>query len=65
MREIDRAVRMLVGWPVAGRVRNELFAGLRSVPVHPYTVFYRPVAGGLQVVRILDGRRDIDPLLAD
>jgi toxin ParE1/3/4 len=65
LREIERAVAMLAQWPFVGRVRNELLAGLRSVPVHPYTVFYRVAAASLQIVRVLDGRRDIDAEMAN
>jgi plasmid stabilization system protein ParE len=33
--------------------------GLRSVLVHPYTVFYRLNDGAVEIVRILHERRDI------
>jgi toxin ParE1/3/4 len=39
---------------------NYLYPGLRSLPVGKYLIFYLPVAGGLEVVRVLSGLRDID-----
>jgi toxin ParE1/3/4 len=45
--------------PEGGRLREELSAGLRSFPVKPYVVFYRPVEDTILVLRILHGRRDL------
>jgi toxin ParE1/3/4 len=43
-------------------------AGLRFFPVsrfRKYLVFYRSVVGGIEVIRILHGARDIDSFLAE
>jgi toxin ParE1/3/4 len=48
--------------PAMGRPRPELGATIRSFPVGPYIVFYEPVATGIDIVRVLRGSRDIDPL---
>ena len=63
LRDIDRAVSMLIDWSLAGRSRDELAPGLRSVPVHPSIIFYRVHKNSPQIVRVLDGRRDIDEIL--
>jgi toxin ParE1/3/4 len=39
--------------------------GLRSFPVHPYVVFYRPQVDTILVVRILHGRRDIERIMSE
>lgn len=44
-----------------------LYAGLRYFPVARFRlhiVFYRPIAGGIEVLRVLHGARDIPSLLA-
>jgi plasmid stabilization system protein ParE len=41
------------------RGRGELAASLRSFPVGNYIVFYLPLPDGINVVRILNGYRDI------
>ena len=41
------------------RALDEIMPGLRSVLVHPYTVFYRFNDGTVEIVRILHERRDI------
>jgi toxin ParE1/3/4 len=43
-----------------GRAREELAADLRSFPFGRYVIFYTPVDGGIDVVRVLRSARDID-----
>ncbi len=50
---------MLAANPLAGRARSELHEGLRSFPVGSYVVFYSPTPEGVEIVRVLHGRRDI------
>ena len=45
-----------------GRAREELARGLRSFPIGSYVLFYRPIPGGIELVRVLSGARDIDSL---
>ena len=49
--------------PQGGRLRDEIAPNLRSIPVEKYIVFYRPVRGGAEIVRVLHGARDIPALL--
>jgi toxin ParE1/3/4 len=35
---------------------------LRSLSVGNYLIFYRPLADGIEIVRVLHGARDIDSL---
>lgn len=62
MRKILRACDRLGASPRAGRAREELAPHLRSFPVEKYLVFYRPVRGGIEVIRVLHGARDIAAL---
>lgn len=57
---IGRVFKMLVQNPMAGRERPDLQRGLRSFPVASYIVFYLPVSDGVEVVRVMSGRQDID-----
>jgi len=43
-----------------GRAREELAGGMRSFPFGRYVIFYAPVDGGIDVVRVLHSARDID-----
>ncbi|AGY57701.1 type II toxin-antitoxin system RelE/ParE family toxin [Gloeobacter kilaueensis] len=48
-----------------GRKRSELAAGLRSFPINRYVIFYLPISGGIEVVRILHGARDLEAIFLE
>ena len=56
---IEAALIMLAGNPFAGRARPKLAYKLRSFSIGNYAIFYRPTEGGIEVVRVLSGYRDI------
>jgi toxin ParE1/3/4 len=51
---------MLMENPLAGRQRPELQQDLRNFPVGSYVVFYIPLPDGIEIVRVMNGRQDID-----
>jgi toxin ParE1/3/4 len=59
LREINEAGQRLTDEALMWRARDEILPGLRSVLVHPYTVFYRLNEGVVEVVRVLHERRDL------
>lgn len=56
---IDRKCKMLARSPKLGRRREELSPGMRSFPVGSYVVFYRVMHGGVEIIRVLHGARDV------
>ncbi|HEX6860639.1 MAG TPA: type II toxin-antitoxin system RelE/ParE family toxin [Caulobacteraceae bacterium] len=52
---------LLADNPGMGRAREDLAPGLRTFPVGEYLIFYRAIKGGIDIVRLLHGRRDIGP----
>jgi plasmid stabilization system protein ParE len=68
LREIEHAAERLLISPEMFPVRRDLMPdlpdGLRSVPIHPYTMFYRIALLGdakdtdVQIIRVLHERRD-------
>lgn len=46
--------------PRRGSPRDRLRRGLRSIPHGDYLVFYREVPDGIEVARVLHGRRKIE-----
>ena len=60
----DEACRLLEDHPFGGRSRNEIRPGLRSVVASPHVVFYRVTNDVAEIVRVLDGRRDLDEVFA-
>lgn len=65
VRDIGEACWLLDRHPFAGRSRNEVRPGLRSVVANPHVIFYRVENDAPQIVRILDGRRDIDAIFRE
>jgi toxin ParE1/3/4 len=62
VRRIGHVITVLQEHPHAGRSRDEIRPGLRSLAVTPYVVFYRVRGDVAELVRILDGRRDLDEI---
>jgi toxin ParE1/3/4 len=65
VREIGEMCRLLEDNPFAGRARDELRSGLRSIAARPHVVFYRVSNDAPEIVRVLDGRRDLDEIFAE
>ena len=49
----------LAEWNTIGRPRPELSKQCRSYPFGKYCFYFRPVDGGIEVLRILHSARDI------
>ncbi|MHC4052058.1 type II toxin-antitoxin system RelE/ParE family toxin [Bradyrhizobium sp. 25ACV] len=62
LRQIGKAVALVEDFPFAGRARDEIRSGLRSLTVAPQIVFYRLKDDRAEIVRVLDGRRDIEAI---
>jgi len=60
--QIEERCAVLAQFPLMGTAREDLLPFLRSLVVGSYVVFYLPVNGGIEIVRVLHGRRDLDAL---
>jgi len=45
--------------PNIGRARPELGKDVRSFPVRKYLLFYRPITGGIELLRVIHGARNL------
>ena len=61
--KIVEICRSLSDWPHSGRARDDITPGVRSIAVAPYVLFYRIGSEAVEIVRVLDGRRDIEAIL--
>jgi toxin ParE1/3/4 len=59
---IEERCSLLAENPLMGRSRPDLAPGLRSFPVGNYIIFYNPIEGGIEIVRVVNGARDIEAL---
>ena len=60
LKRIEDTFDMLAQTPMAGRARDDLAMNLRSFPVGRYIIFYIPMSDGVEVVRVMNSRQDID-----
>ncbi len=60
LKRIEDTFDMLAQTSMAGRARDDLSMALRSFPVGRYIIFYVPVSDGVEVVRVMNSRQDID-----
>jgi toxin ParE1/3/4 len=58
LRDIIQTSERIRQRPQAGRTRDEVLPGLRSVLVHPYVLFYRVNSTAIEVVRVVHQRRN-------
>ena len=65
LREIGKVVTLIEDHPFAGRSREEVRSGLRSIATSPHVVFYRVMSDRPEIVRVVDGRQDIDEIFAE
>jgi toxin ParE1/3/4 len=59
LRTFDAKIELLSDYPKAGPARPELRARVRSFPVGDYLLFYRPIRGGIELLRVLHGARNL------
>jgi len=60
----DQKFKMLAENPQMGRNRVELsIQDLRSFPLGSYVIFYLPLSEGIEVVRVLHNRRDVESII--
>ena len=62
LERIEQICAVIAASPEIGRLREELAPNLRSFPVEQYVVFYVRTQGGVEVVRVLHGARDLPSL---
>ncbi|GAB4305765.1 MAG: type II toxin-antitoxin system RelE/ParE family toxin [Oscillatoriaceae cyanobacterium] len=61
---VAQKCRHLANFPNMGRRWDNLKPPLRSFPVESYLIFYRPIAGSIEVVRVVSGYRDLENLFS-
>jgi toxin ParE1/3/4 len=65
IKEITRRFALLRDNPHAGREQDKLLVNLRSFVVKNYFIFYLPFEGGVEILRVLHGSRDIGSIFED
>lgn len=60
--QFSRKCEQLVAFPNLGRSYAEILPSLRGVPLQNYIIFYRLLEDGVEIMRVVSGRRDLPSL---
>jgi len=59
---IEQKCRLIATMPEFGEKRPEYGSDIQSSAVGRYVIFYRPIANGIEIARVIPGDRDIRSL---
>ena len=62
-KRLEERFQTLADNPEMGRSRPEFGRGVRLFPFDHYLIIYRPIPGGVLILRFLDGLRDIAAIM--
>jgi toxin ParE1/3/4 len=65
LNKINQKCQNLATFPNMGRRCDELLEELRSFPVDDYLIFYRSIEGGIEILRVISGYRDLSRLFEE
>jgi toxin ParE1/3/4 len=54
----SRKCQQLVAFPSSGKRYESIRPGLRGLPFEKYIIFYRILGDGIEILRVVSGRRD-------
>jgi toxin ParE1/3/4 len=58
----DASIQLLAEHPGLGPARSYLGRDVRTFPVGNYLIYYRSIAGGVELLRVMHGARDVRDL---
>jgi toxin ParE1/3/4 len=64
-KEFTRKCTNLVLFPSLGRSYAHIRPGMRGIPLEGYIIFYQFVDDGVEVLRVVGGRQDLEELFSD
>ncbi len=64
-RAFNRKCQQLVVFPNSGKNYGTIRPDLRGLSLEGYIIFYRVVDDGIEILRVVNGRRDLPALFAE
>jgi toxin ParE1/3/4 len=58
----NRRCKQIASFPKSGRSYDDLQVGLRGLPLEGYIILYRSTDSGIEIVRVANGRQDLQSL---
>jgi toxin ParE1/3/4 len=62
LQDFDRKCQQIVSFPMSGRNYATLRPDLRGMAFKSYIIFYRILENGVEIIRVIEGRRDLPSL---
>ena len=63
--EFNQKCKYLAQYPNIGRSYSDVRSYLRGLPLNGFILFYRLKGDGIEIMRVINGRRDLDEVFAD
>lgn len=63
--EFNRKCKQLVSFPNSGKSYSEINPDLRGLSLEGYIIFYRVLDDGIEILRVVSGRRDLPSMFDD
>ena len=63
--DFNKKCNRLARFPNIGRSYNHIKPLLRGLPLHGYIIFYQVIDETVEILRIVNGRQDVERLLRD
>ena len=60
--KIDGKILLLAEQPAIGRAREDIAPDLRFLPIGKYLILYRIILDGIEIVRVVQGARNLKDL---
>ncbi len=63
--EFEKKCKYLANFPNMGRSYGNIKPNLRGIPLDGYIIFYRVIDGGIEIVRVVSGYRNLESLFTE
>jgi toxin ParE1/3/4 len=65
LKEFNQKCQNLARFPQMGKSYGKIRPDLRGVPLEGYIIFYRVISEGIEILRVVSGRQDLETLFDD
>ncbi|PZD74408.1 Toxin ParE1 [Acaryochloris thomasi RCC1774] len=63
--EFTQKCEKLMRFPKLGRSYDAIRSGMRGLPLEGYIIFYQVVDDGVEILRVLGGRQNLEEIFSD
>ena len=64
-KSFNQKCKQLVSFPNSGKNYKEIAPDLKGIALSGYIIFYRTIDDGVEILRVISGRRDLPVIFTD